>query len=121
MNIFFDLYQNYNIKKAEAEAESAKQAVERVRNEIYAINNRLDTLVLATQALFEIVKEQTGITEDQLVKKMEEIDLRDGVADGRITSQIVNCRKCGRKNNSKRLNCLYCGEELPHGDLFGGI
>jgi len=121
MNIFFDLYQQYKINKVEVDAQSAKHIAEKIQNDIYSINYRIDTVLLAMQALWEIMKERGGVTDEELVKKMEEIDLRDGVADGKMSMKIVVCPNCGRNNNSKRASCLYCGNRLPQSDLFGGI
>lgn len=121
MNILYDIFQHYKINKVEAEVESYKQTADRLRNEFYALNNRIDALALAIQALWELLKEQTGLTDEQLIKKLEEIDLRDGVADGKITPRPVACPNCGRNISSKRSNCLYCGHEMPPGDVLGGI
>ena len=42
----------------------------------------MDRLALASQSLWEIVREQTGLTAEDLQKKILEVDLRDGNADG---------------------------------------
>jgi hypothetical protein len=43
---------------------------------------------------------------------MAEIDLRDGVADGKITSVAIPCRKCQRQTLNRNAACMYCGEPL---------
>ncbi len=121
MNIFYGFLQQYQIQKAQTDMENAKQKAEHIQKEIYDLSGRLDALILATQAVWEIVKEQTGVDDERLLKKMEDIDLRDGVADGKITATITMCPKCGRTNNSKRGNCLYCGEELSGSSTLSGI
>jgi len=120
MNIFYGFLQQHQIQKAQTDVENARQKAERIQNDVRDLSARLDALILATQAVWEIVKEQTGVDDEKLLKKMEDIDLRDGVADGKITATIAMCPKCGRSNNSKRGNCIYCGEELAN-DILGGI
>ncbi len=121
MNIFYGFLQQYQIQKAQTDMENAKQKAQRIQNDVYDLSERLDALVLATQAVWEIVKEQTGVDDEKLIKKMEEIDLRDGVSDGKITATATMCPKCGRSNNSKRGSCIYCGEGLTGSSALSGI
>ena len=44
-------------------------------------------------------------------QKIEEVDLRDGVADGRLGAP-AQCRDCGHKVSPKRSYCFYCGASL---------
>ncbi len=76
---------------------------------LHQLEAKVDGLALTCQALFEILQAQCGVTEEQLSQKMEEIDLRDGKKDGRISPPNKACSKCGRRASSGRGNCLYCG------------
>ena len=49
---------------------------------------------------------------------MQEIDLRDGNADGRMTQRIVQCPACGAASNTRRPNCLMCGTALAKAHVF---
>ena len=47
-----------------------------------------------------------------LADRMQQIDLRDGVADGRITHTVAECPSCHRKTTRRRAECMYCGQPL---------
>ena len=42
------------------------------------IEDRLDKLLLVTRAMWELIRDQTSLTEEDLLAKVREIDLRDG-------------------------------------------
>ena len=85
------------------------------------LETKLDNLALACQALWEILRDSTDLTEHELTTKMESIDLRDGKRDGRITPTAQTCKSCGRKSGRNRKQCVYCGKPTPDdGEVFGG-
>ena len=51
------------------------------------LEDNIDRLTLITQALWELLQKKVGIKESELTTLMEEIDLRDGVLDGKITKK----------------------------------
>ncbi len=77
-------------------------------NRIEDANERIDELAIIIRALWALMEEQ-GITAEQLTAKIEEIDLQDGVADGRATQLPVDCPSCGSKVPPERTTCQYCG------------
>lgn len=72
---------------------------------------RVDKIVLVTMAMWSLLQEKTGVTEDDLIARVQEIDLKDGVEDGKVSKQLANCEACGRAMNSRHTKCLYCGNE----------
>lgn len=42
------------------------------------------------------------MSESQLERKIEEIDLRDGNADGKLANNLKACPECGRKPKIRR-------------------
>ena len=115
MPLFLDLYQQGQINAAASTAEQAKQSTESLRRQIEDLQRKSDALTIACQALWEIVRNQSQMTDLVLLRKMEEIDLRDGRADGKISKTFVECPNCRRNNSSARKGCLYCGAPLPAG------
>ncbi len=89
-------------------AASSRQAVD----EVHQLVHEMQRLRLYNQALWELLRERARLTDEDLLKKVEEIDLRDGVADGKITEGPMRCPKCGRVSNSRHYRCLYCGLEF---------
>jgi DNA-directed RNA polymerase subunit RPC12/RpoP len=83
-----------------------------VRNELTDLRERVARLALMNQALWELLRDRFHVTDDDLAAVAQEIDLRDGVADGRMTETAVRCPQCGRVSNSRHGKCLYCGLEF---------
>lgn len=80
--------------------------------DIRELEHQIQRLKLLNQALWELLRERAKMTDDDLVQKAEEIDLRDGVADGRMTETALKCPQCNRISSSKHWRCLYCGLEF---------
>ena len=71
--------------------------------------DRLNRLTLICQALWELLRDRGELTEEDLITKISEIDLRDGRADGKISKQIKHCPKCDRVMSPRHQKCMYCG------------
>lgn len=78
-----------------------------------AVADELARLELVCEAMWELVKEKTGLIDDDLLGKMAELDLTDGVADGKKSKGgPVVCPKCQRPNSRRHDFCIYCGEHI---------
>ena len=73
------------------------------------LEDRLDKLLLVNMAMWELLKARTELTEEDLLGKVQEIDLRDGRADGKVSKTVAECPKCGRTMSPRHKKCLYCG------------
>ncbi|MCP4645183.1 MAG: hypothetical protein GY851_32375 [bacterium] len=76
------------------------------------MTHHIQRLQLLNQALWELVRDKLNLTDADFERMAQEIDLRDGVADGRMTETPMKCPQCGRTSNSKHWRCLYCGLEF---------
>ena len=76
------------------------------------LEHQIARMMLMNQALWELLRERVGLTDQDLEAMVREIDLRDGVPDGQITNTPVKCPQCGRVSASKHYRCLYCGLEF---------
>ena len=85
------------------------------------LHDRIDQLLLVNSAMWELLAEKTGLTENDLVAKVAEIDARDGVADGKLTYTPVKCPQCQRTIFPKQEKCLYCGAPRPVENVFKTI
>jgi hypothetical protein len=119
MDFLFELYQQRQISAA---AESASQANTRATDSQYAIRHLeecIDKLVLINTAMWELLKSRTGLTEEDLRRQMEIVDLRDGVADGKVTRVATGqCPHCHRPMSPRHSRCLYCGKRDPNAKPF---
>lgn len=111
--MFWDLYQQAQINDVQDSARRARDDTLSLRGEIRDLRRSLDSLTLTCAALWELLSDKSGLTEDELLAKMQEIDLRDGKLDGKMTRPASECPRCQRANNATRRNCMYCGEKLP--------
>jgi len=101
-------------KQSELAGERAVVVAEQARSQVDQMQVDINRLMLCTQALWELLKEQQGFTEEQLIGRITEIDMRDGKLDGKLASQgPLACPKCGRPNTRTRVACIYCGTVLP--------
>ena len=113
MDLFIDAHQYGRIAKAQSDATNAKNKAESFDRRLTNTERRLDKLSLACQALWELLKVRTDLTIEDVYNKMEEIDLRDGHKDGKISGTVLKCSSCGRTINTLHSVCIYCGTENP--------
>lgn len=122
LDFFWELSQQGRINDLERRANDAECKVlnERVSNT--DLESRLGRLTLINQAMWELLSAKLGVTGAELEEKMKEIDLRDGVQDGRITPPSARascrCEKCGRTQNIRNRRCVFCNELIPSPPLY---
>ena len=117
--MFWELYQTRQIGSASRKAERATANADRVVTHMMALENKVESLALACQSLWELLRENTELSEKDLEAKMEEVDLRDGRKDGKMSSVTDACPKCGRKTSRRRPRCIYCGTDVGSPEVFG--
>jgi hypothetical protein len=106
-------------RAASSAAQHASNKVNSVHTKVQALEDQVERLALLNQALWELLRGKLGFTDADLERIAQEVDLRDGVADGKITARAVKCPACQRVNNSRRGQCMYCGQRFES-PLFGG-
>ncbi len=118
MNILWEMYQQGRIASVEANAE--QKAVD-TASTVQHFQNRIDRLVLITMAMWSLLKEKTNMTDDDLIERIKQIDLSDGVLDGKVRQEVVRCPQCGRIMSNKHKSCLYCGFMKEGKDAFDAV
>lgn len=78
---------------------------------IAELEEAVGRLMMVNRALWEIVRETHSFSDQILLEKIKEIDLRDGKLDGRL-DPVRKCSKCGKALHSKHSHCLFCGEPV---------
>lgn len=121
---FWDhLFDNDYKQRDDIEALSAistEQAIESgaTRRRLEKLSQRVDRNELLNEALFRWFEAEHGLTAERFRELIVQIDLEDGVEDGRIgkdkTKRAPKCPSCARPVSRKRSQCVYCGADLPH-------
>ena len=117
--MLWDIYQQSriesntdNIRRVDRKRESGDETLE---TRLQRTTDRLEALMVACQAMWEILRDDAGVGEQKLLAKIEEVDMRSGEQNGKMPKKIVHC-KCGRANNPRHKLCLYCGDYLNKSD-----
>lgn len=100
----------------------AQDAAQQAAAQMYVpIIRQADRLKLVCHALWSLLQERTGLTEKDLIARVMELDLKDGVRDGKYLPPPVDCPKCQAKMCRKFNRCLFCGEPCPDGSAFDTV
>jgi hypothetical protein len=88
INWIFDIYQHTQIDKARTEAAAARAELSAVRTSGGGVDSArleaaLEELALAVKTLQRTLVDKGVTTQDEFARKLREIDLEDGRADGR--------------------------------------
>jgi hypothetical protein len=99
---------------------AAKKSMD-ARSEVQVLRTAIDRLILVDRALWEIIAESQGLTEEYLLNKVNEIDLRDGVLDGKMREPLRKCSSCGKMLQQGYVKCIYCGTKNEVANPFQSI
>jgi len=110
---FFDLAASDIARNGSAQAMDGviEGGSERAVNEVSHLAERLDRLVLVNMALWSLLQEKTGLTEQDLMDRVQQVDLADGQLDGKARKPLARCPKCDRVMSPRHKRCLYCGAD----------
>lgn len=80
--------------------------------ELHDVNERVDRLILVVDAMWSLLKD-SGWTDEQLAERLRQLDIADGIEDGRRTLKPVPCGGCGAMVEAGRASCAFCGVAVP--------
>jgi len=85
---------------------------------IKKLEQDMERVLMITEALWKMLKEEHGYSDKELFKRVTEIDMRDGRLDGRVAPDGPElCPHCQRTMMGSKPICLYCGKPSVR-DLF---
>lgn len=117
--MLWDLFQQLQISNSAKSANDAALKASITQAEVEQLESQLQTLALASQAMWELLSTHFGMTEHDLLKKISEIDLRDGVLDGKLSiSTRKTCPDCNKEVKRVRTHCYWCGAKLSQATPF---
>ncbi|MGI6137949.1 MAG: hypothetical protein ACOYI9_02855 [Candidatus Hydrogenedentales bacterium] len=92
-------------------------ATHKVKKQTRDLIDELERMTLLNQAMWELIRDRLNLSDEDLERKVQEVDMRDGKRDGKMSVHPLRCPQCGRISNSRLKKCLYCGLEFK-GDIF---
>ena len=119
--MFNQMYLRRRIDQADDAARRGAGKATTVSLDVQMLEDRVARLSLICAAMWELLSERTGLAEDDLIAKVHEIDIADGVADGKVSKSVKKCPKCSRTVSVRHKWCLYCGEELVKSSAFDDV
>lgn len=124
-DLLWNLHQQRRIAGLESQVSHAGRKAERGVEEL---EHRVESLLLANMAMWSILKERLGVTDEQLAQRVKEIDLMDGKQDGRAgngasgsnaaAGNVIRCTACQRAMSARHKVCMYCGGQPDRASVF---
>ena len=115
MSIFWELHR---WPESGGERDTAADVGRHVRKSERAVENlerslgeKVDRLTLICRAMWELIRENTNLSEQDLVNKVREVDLLDGQLDGKTRVLPKKCSQCNMMMSPRHRRCIYCGTE----------
>lgn len=102
----------HTAKFAERRSWHLRRRLSASKKHMLELQLRLEENLLLCEAMWSLLSEKLGLNEDDLKKKINELDLSDGRMDGRAQRPSILCPKCERELSLRFLNCIYCGQVL---------
>jgi len=87
------------------------------------LEQRYERMKLVTAALWQLLKVQTGLTDEDLKRYIEKVDLADGKLDGKMDRKgsAIDCPHCNRRILKTAILCPWCGRRSESGNAFEAI
>jgi hypothetical protein len=98
-------------------ATEASNRADAAQQRVAELEHRVERLALACNAMWTLLRNQTGLTDQQLQEKIQQIDASDGVVNGRVRN-LIQCPTCGRQVSPRRGKCMYCGSVCGEASAF---
>jgi hypothetical protein len=119
----WDVVQHLQIRKLNQRQSFTDTNVElhatRARRRADDVEDTADRLVLVIEAMWEILSERLGVTEEELVARIQHLDGLDGEVDGRRgVRERRTCPACQAIVPARSVRCQFCGADTPDMDPF---
>ena len=80
VDFLWNIAQHNQIRTAERHSSDAHEMARRTASTLLELQVTLERLSLTCRAMWELLRERTDVSEDELIAKVHELDLRDGGA-----------------------------------------
>ena len=116
----FDVYQEGKSAGIETLQADTDRRLTSTGDKVRELEQRYERMALVTNALWQLLKAHTGLTDADLKKYVEKVDLADGVRDGKVTRSkgAMDCPHCSRRVLKSATVCAWCEGKISSGDPF---
>ena len=104
---------------AAAAANASSSGAARATSKAASVERKMKVLeasvaktLMINEVLWEFIRDNHGLTEKDLHKKIYEVDMRDGVLDGKNQRKASECPDCGHMVSARHPACIYCGKVI---------
>lgn len=97
-------------------AAEAGAAARRSERQAEGLEERFERSMLTLEAMWTLLRDKLGLTDEDLCNRMTDLDLSDGRLDGKHRHEPRSCPNCGKAIGPRFSKCIYCGqlvEETP--------
>ena len=112
-DLILDFALHKKVRVATTDAAQARRDARRADLNLRELHERVGRLTLACTAMWDLLRDRAGLTDEDLLSYMQEVDLRDGSTDGQHRPSGQPCPSCTRMNNVRHRQCMYCESPLP--------
>jgi hypothetical protein len=110
---FYMLSSGIESAHAEVSRGEARRRARSAHTKSREVEDRLDRAMLACEAMWTLLQDKLGLTEEMLLERITQLDLSDGKLDGKVVRPVAPCPHCKRPNSARFIHCVYCGQALP--------
>ncbi|MEM7230303.1 MAG: hypothetical protein AAF432_15965 [Planctomycetota bacterium] len=104
MDLFWDTHTGQHRPDVSSAADRAPE--HRIRD----LEARVDRLSMICCAMWTVIQSTADVSDARLADLVQELDLIDGVADGKArVEQVQPCATCNRPLHARHQKCIYCG------------
>ena len=110
MSFLQNAFRDLRIANSEIEGDQTKIRAHQNESHLDVLSEKIDQLYVMNLAALELLGD-LGVSQTEIMSKIEEIDLRDGKADGKLALP-TECSDCGHRIAKRRTHCFYCGSKV---------
>jgi len=119
MGLLWELRQNRKIRGAESAASQGATQAALTETRVKQVETRVAKLATVCQALWSLLMEQTDLKDEDLLKRVSQLEAQTGQAAGEV-AKAPPCPKCKRPM-PKNGRCLYCGATIEPSNAFDKV
>ena len=97
--------------RASEKVDSLSGKIDTLNTDLRAALVELERLGLAHKALWDLAAAKLGLTEEDLLKRVQELRSTPELTRDESPKEAVMCQACGRPLNRGRNACIYCGAD----------